>query len=303
MFPSWKAVQRYREVVIYTVGLMKDPRPLVEHIYEMQIEKYLNKMRTVGYDPSIDEDLFKSLYTESSVELSSDPLHNKYINYYDHYKDHVEKRPFNRTPVYFPSRLYAFRWMKEGVVLRNPLPEVTQIPNCAMYIYCADEAVTNTLLSICSRISKLQLVRDLVMGTVRANDSLLQAPRMINPQSVFLRDCKLPRSFMREILRGLFGSGESLEELRLHIDLSPVEGLLDELFEDLVSHHEARDRAGLTQRKLKLELRPYIDEYIPKSTNLSKKFDEKWRNRCRRVQSIACEIPVETERTLFIEKY
>ena len=57
---------------------MKDPEPLVQHLYEMQVEDYLNEMRT-GDGPSIDTDLFRSLHTESSVRLVDHPLHNKYI--------------------------------------------------------------------------------------------------------------------------------------------------------------------------------------------------------------------------------
>ena len=59
---------------------MKDPRPLVQHVYEMQVEDYLNTMRTGFCHPSIDADLFKSLQAESSVRLFDHPLHNKYIN-------------------------------------------------------------------------------------------------------------------------------------------------------------------------------------------------------------------------------
>ena len=44
-FLSWYAIRRYEEVVIFTCGLMIDPRPLIEHAYEMWIEKWLNMMR------------------------------------------------------------------------------------------------------------------------------------------------------------------------------------------------------------------------------------------------------------------
>ena len=79
MLPSWEAVQRYREVVIFVAGLMKDSRPLVQYLYEMQVEDYLNKMRTggggilTGDDLSIDTNLFSSLHTESSVRLVDHP--------------------------------------------------------------------------------------------------------------------------------------------------------------------------------------------------------------------------------------
>ena len=40
---------------------MKDPRPLVQYVYEMQLEHYLDEMRSSGDDglPSIDADLLE----------------------------------------------------------------------------------------------------------------------------------------------------------------------------------------------------------------------------------------------------
>ena len=60
-------------MVIFVAGLMKDSRPLVQYVYEMQVEDYVNKMRTDRVDPSIDADLFESLQAESSVRLVDDP--------------------------------------------------------------------------------------------------------------------------------------------------------------------------------------------------------------------------------------
>ena len=69
-------------MVLFAAGQMKDSRPLVQFVYEMQVEDYLNNMRT-GYNPLIDADLFKWFQAECTVPLPH-PLHNKYINYYDH---------------------------------------------------------------------------------------------------------------------------------------------------------------------------------------------------------------------------
>ena len=87
MFPSWEAVQRYSEVISFTTGLMKDPRPLVDHVYQMQIENNLDAMRRPSGNLSIDVDLLKSLYTEATVQLPGHPLHNEHINYYHHRED------------------------------------------------------------------------------------------------------------------------------------------------------------------------------------------------------------------------
>ena len=282
MFPSWKAVsERYREVVLFVVGLMKDPRPLVHYLYEMQVENYLNEMRTGTY-PDIDTDLFKSLHAESTVPLPH-PLHNQYINHYNHREDERKKRPLDTTPVYWPSQVYYFWHMTHEVELDHH-SEREEIPPCTMYIRHPRGAVSDSLLSICSEISKHQAVTNLVMWSVTCNS--LEAPRLINPVMVVLFKCKLPDDFVEKILRQLFGSGESLQRLVLwNMNLAPFESLLDELLEDLVSHHQRKREAGLAQRKLELRLRGYKDE----PNNLSSRFVKKW-DRCKKVESIYCQI-------------
>ena len=270
LFPSWWDVRdRYREVVLFVAGLMKDSRPLVQYVYEMQVEDYLNDMRTCVH-PLIDADLFKSLQAESSVRLFGHPLHNKYINYFKG----------RDTTVYFPSQVYHFKEMRHEVVLENH--EEEEIPPCAMNIYDPDEAVMDSLLSICSQIFTHQPVTDLWMYNVRCNS--LEAPRLIKPQTGYFNQCEFPEDFVKILLRQLIEChcGETLQKLGLSwMDLRPFESLIDELLEDLVAHHEA----GLAQRKLYLEL--YGNKDYP--TNLSEEFVEKWRNRCEKVDSIYCE--------------
>ena len=146
LFPSWEAVStRYREVVIFVAGLMKDSRPLVQHVYEMQVEYYLNKLRN-GRPRSVDADLFKSLHAESSARLVDHPLHNKYINYYYHGEDRREKRPFDITAINHPCKIYQFGWMKEDIVLGEYKEQRAEIPECAMCIFKPNETVTKSLL-------------------------------------------------------------------------------------------------------------------------------------------------------------
>ena len=265
LFPSWEAVEdRYREVVLFAAGLMKDSRPLVQYIYEMQIEE-----RPL----SIEADLFMGLQREATVRLVDDPLHNKYIN--DYYQDEDE-----RKKVYFPSQVYHFEYMRHEVVLENHQGE--EIPPCAMSIVYPDAAVMDSLLSICSQIWKHQPVSHLHMEDVTCNS--LEAPALTKPGTVHLFWCKLPEDFITKLLRQLIEChcGETLQKLVLRwMNLRPFEPLLDELLEDLVAHHEA----GLAQRKLRLELEGY--KYVH-PTNLSEEFVEKWRNRCRKVDSIDC---------------
>ena len=277
LFPSWEAVERYEEVVLFVAGLMKDSRPLVQYLYEMQVEDFVEDRQ------SIDAYLLKSLHAESTVPLPH-PLHNKYINYYNHYEDERKKRPSDTTPVYFPSRLYEFRYMRRGVVLENHFTQGEEIPPCVMHIDNPNEAVMDTLLSTCSEIWKHQGISQLYMWNVTCNNPTIPAPRLTNPGMVVLWGCNLQDVFIKILLRQLFGCGETLQELWLNnMNLRPFESLLDELLEDLVAHHEA----GLAQRKLDLELRGYKD-YEP--TNLSEEFKKKWRNRCEKIDSIVCMI-------------
>ena len=150
-----KAVRRYREVIIFVAGLMKDPRPLVQHIYEMQVEDYLNQMRTSGGDdlPSIDTDLSKSIRAECTDRLFDDPLHNKYINYYDHSEDKRIRRPRDTTPVKTLSKLYVFRYLKEDIPCGIELAET---PECAVTIASSDRV--GCLSVICRTIWYYQKV-------------------------------------------------------------------------------------------------------------------------------------------------
>ena len=45
LFPSWFDIKRHEEVVTFTCGLMQDPTPLVNHVYEMYIEMHQKQWR------------------------------------------------------------------------------------------------------------------------------------------------------------------------------------------------------------------------------------------------------------------
>ena len=215
---------RYREVVIFVAGLMKNSRPLVQHVYEMYVEYYLNVMRT-GVHPSIDADLLKRLHAESSFRLVHHPLHNKYINYYDHYEDEDKKRPSDITAINHPCKIYHFRHMKEDVVLGEYKEQRTELLECAMYIFHPNEMVTKSLLSTYRTISEHQPITDLWLGNVRCRDATeAEAPILSrNIQSPYVGVCMLPSSFMRNILQQLHNC-VTLTYLNLqYVDLREVE--------------------------------------------------------------------------------
>ena len=97
--------------------------------------------------------------------------------------------------------------MSHGIVLENHLTEGEEIPPCAMNIRLPDEAVMDTLLSICSEIWRHQGVSDLYMSGVTCNS--LTLPRLIKPGTLHLSNCNLPKGFMQILLRQLFGCGET----------------------------------------------------------------------------------------------
>ena len=273
LFLSWKAVRgRYREVVLFVAGLMKDPRPLVQHLYEMQVEYYLDEMRA-GYDlyGTLDPNLFWSFHTESTVPLPH-PLHNQYINHYDHNEDDTDT-----TPVYWPSRLYLFSDMRHEVVLGKHKDNTGQVPECAMRVITPKGMLTKTLLSKCRMISEHQPVNNLELAHIDYDDATDAEVPMLsrNIQSLIIESCLLSSSFKRNILRQLHNC-VALRNLHLiEINLSELKEDLDQLLDNLVSNHEK----GLSQGKLKIWI--YDEE-------LSEEFVSRWNERCEGITSIDC---------------
>ena len=200
LFPSYEAIETHKKVIIFTVGLMKDPRPLVDFVYKM----YTKEMeRTCCGYPLIDIDLFGSLYAESTVRLFDHPLHNQHINYYDHRKDDREM-----TPVHFPSNLYVFEHMTEMVLLHNYDTE-TELGTCSMIIWDPGEAVTESLWTMCSKILRRQAASHLLISGVR-NEAGEELAMSEHAQSLLLYRCDLPVGFMRSILRQLLRCRDTL---------------------------------------------------------------------------------------------
>ena len=146
---------------------MKDPRPLVQHIYGMQAEDCLNEMRT-GRDPLIDTDLLELHHAESKIQLPH-PLHNKYIHHYSHSDDDMNGRPRDTTPVRTLSRLYVFRYLREDIACNIELSDQgAETPECSMKINLSDPV--KCLSVICRTIWHYQKVTDLDVNGVSFKD-------------------------------------------------------------------------------------------------------------------------------------
>ena len=282
LFPSWKAVsKRYREVALFTVGLMKDPRLLVDHIYTLYVDDCLSWMRGMGNYPSIDKDLFRSVYSESVVPLPGSHIHNNNINYCDHQKDDKGERPRNKTQIFYPSKFY----FTPECNIELQQNKNTELPEYAIIINSSTLEIAKPLLTVCQQISTRQLVSDLYMNDVHCKYWPCQHTPIItlrNPQSVNLDACHLPNSFVRNILLQLSGSGDMLQRLQLtNMFLKPFEQDLDQLLSDLVVHHQ-RIR-GSSWRKLEIELKGI-------RTILSKRCIRRWKSHCAELESISLKI-------------
>ena len=275
---------RHSEVLMFCSGLMKDPRPLVEHVYQMYIERQLNVTRTGEKDEEAerqleaqgksdrDSSLFRSLYTESTVPIPGQPLHNKYINIYNH-----DDTPRDTTPITTASQWYGFYNMDKAVEYK--ITGEVEIPECSMTIDSSSPAVTKSLMSTCREISHRQTVTDLFMSSVKIDGFIEPVRLSSNVQSVILRECILPPEHLATLLHQC---GTTLQCLRLwDMNLQPVEKELDELLQVLLSHHQE----GRAHGKLMLGL---SGDKI--KTNLSRGFVNKWRGRCENIKSIYCVI-------------
>ena len=211
-FSCWYDIEKHREVVLFACGLMSDPTPLVDHVYQMWIDEYLEKIRNSKYDDDDDDydddydgspytDLLESLYIESKAQLPGCALHNNNINIYDHKRDDGDT-----THVYTPSKMYKFLNMKESVLCKFDKREQTgKITQCILVIKAPDAVVTNSLLMTCKQISNNQEVADLHMYNFNCKyqqeTDLLNLSK--NAHSLLIRSCSLPSQPLNHLMQKL----------------------------------------------------------------------------------------------------
>ena len=205
-FPSIQTVMRNKQVIMFTVGLMKDPTPLVDHVYALEIEEYM-KVRRKGAEPGVDCEMFYSFYKESMFPLPGHPLHNKYINFY------IDE---DITPVYVPSKMYLFRDLGDNVVI-DEHEHVAENPECGMVLYCHNPTIMKNILSTCQAISQHQTITYLDIEDVKCKN--VTDPNVFslskNASSVKIWRSKLPFMVMTHLLQQL-----SKCNYLLHLSLS-----------------------------------------------------------------------------------
>ena len=267
-FPSWEHIRIQEEVIGFTCGLMKDPTPLVEHIYETFVEitchglspggflrNYETERRLLAQGKDMDStNLFSTLYTESSVPLFGHALYNQFV--------YINKNHDAEGEIVTPSKLYAFFHVSKANIPVTKFAEQDgseESPECVLWIQEPDRAAIKSLLSTCSKISKRQPVTHLMIACATCKD--LTHPEAItlsrNVQVVCIGDCDLPLSFWKKILHQLFDCVNLRCLVFVNTNLHQLEGDLDELFKN----------TGLTNQQV---------EVVLKENNFSKKFVKKW---------------------------
>ena len=96
LFPSMYEVKRLEEVVIFTVGFMADPTPLIDHVYQAYIKRIPKVLRIGAFSPAdCDEEerlqrfgknvygmrIFESLSKESAIKLPGSAFHNQHLKF------------------------------------------------------------------------------------------------------------------------------------------------------------------------------------------------------------------------------
>ena len=151
---------------------MSNPTALVDHVYQMLINDRLELLRNEEYYLFFyyDNDLLKSLYTESQVQLPGHLLHNQHINYYDDYDHYDQNDYYENIPIYFSSKLYEF---KNIVLVTDHRGQESEIPECTLIISPEPnvfEALKQKIFSICQGIMRNQAVNNLFVANVESTD-------------------------------------------------------------------------------------------------------------------------------------
>ena len=269
LFPSYKNVLKHAKVVAFTCGLMKDPTPLMNHVYEMYIEYVCNwnsnddteivrQLHAEGKHPS---DLFRSMYSESTIPLSGRPGNNQNIYWNSMHKGDIDT----------PSKLYVFNCVREDDVPDVKLKEESdEIPECILWIKNPDAAATKTLMVRCCKISRCQPLKLLIMSDVYCEDWTPAEQLTISKsvQSMAIINCYLDLNFWKNILHQL-SDCVNLQILWFgYTNLYQLEEDLDELLDNLDKRDPTNHKVGvhLTVKKF------------------SQKFVTKWRRPCSAIE-------------------
>ena len=270
------------DILCLLVALIADSSHVIEHVFELYMFFLTNMFRKEEIDESRHKQmvaigkqplywvssLFEKLYKYSQFSLPGYFFANPYFSIYT-----------VPGPLYVPSRLYFFLYPQTSPKsLEIEQQENTVFPESIMIVKSPYRAVTKSLFSTISTISQLQPVTDIVMTDVSCEELAPEEQPIISEKarSIWFSECKLPMSFLKDLLRQLSGS-VTLQFLRLDgVNMNAIEEDLDEFMESLLVTHpemESEVAAYLSLERLKINL---------DNNQLSQTFKDKWLTRFRR---------------------
>ena len=211
LFPSLYAIQRLEEVVFFTVGLMADPTPLVDHVYQAYIKRIPEFLRRSTFRPVYTDEeerlqslgksiygmrIFQSLYRESAIKLPGSAFHNQHLNFYLEY---------DTEPIYLPSTLFMFDKTKnmQHATIRSSSEELVKNKTPDSVIISSGSDDTHGLLNTIQAISKLQpidnlFIRDVTCEQFEKADVFNMSHKCDN---ILLWDCVLPSSTLDHLFQ------------------------------------------------------------------------------------------------------
>ena len=217
-FSDPNRILKFREVFLFTFGLMSDRSALIRYVYD---EWIINGQKSSG------RSLIESMFREAGLPVPKDLLHNQLINYYNHDTLNPIK---DTTPVYVPSLVYKFYDIKRTVRC-NIQHGIKNPPNCSIDIGL-DKQMAINILSVCHMISQHQQIKSLYLFDVRCPDDLPE-PDVFNlgeqTQSVKLDSCTLPWNTKKKIMLQI-NKCSSIREIILHD--TRITGCLSSLIPD-----------------------------------------------------------------------
>ena len=205
LFPSMVHIRKYREVVIFLCGLMSDPTPIVQHVYEMCVQEKQQKM-VEGDNPLIrweERHLFQSLYNESGIPLPGRPLHNAYINYYSH---EFYEGELDISPVHTPSKLFIFKYISKGMVCNyHGTGNGEELPNSAINMYRPRHIDTSKMMALLRTISQHQPISHLCLKKFHHEDFAEEDILTLSndAKTISLDACTLPQGVLLHLFQQL----------------------------------------------------------------------------------------------------
>ena len=273
---------KHADMLRLVVALIPDPSQMIEHMFELftvffadfvtndYVDKQKIKHAKMTGNPIYEVFiLFIKFYQESQVPLPGKFHCNPFFNFI----------VTNTETLYVPSKVYYFCDPDESYKTLEIIPqESTIFPESIMVITSPHKDVTESLFLTINRITELQPVTDLFLESVSCEELAPEQRPIIskNARSICFKQCKLPLSFLKDLLHQLSGS-VTLEVLHLPgMNLKAMEKDLDVFMNSLLESHPKMEseKAALTASKnLKINLG---------NNQLSPTFKEKWQTYFRR---------------------